>query len=197
MNYQIFNDPFPHLIIEETFDNVECDLIWRELSFLLNKLHSPERYYAAKNEDGSYMTNAKGMSLDDLYQGDNRSVSDILTILENKFFNNSQLDKDLIESNEYWNTFQKANRDFTKIRRYVPGDDYSPHRDHWVHALISTTFCNEEDDGGNLYFPRHDYEFETRNNKTIMFPGWVEHAVTNVIKNERYAITKFCTCTSR
>ena len=196
MDYQIFNEPFPHVIIEDTFNEEQLKLIWRELEFLLDKLCGPEVYAAAKLEDGSYMTTAKGRSLDSLYS--DREVSDILRITNDVFFNDKNLDDDMIKKNEYWVTYKHSNEDYTKVRRYYPGDGYEPHADYWVHVLISTTFCREEDAGGNLYFPKQDYEIETKNNKTVIFPGWIEHSVTNVVENDRYAITKFVRCdTSR
>jgi len=50
-----------------------------------------------------------------------------------------------------------------------------------------------------LIFPKYDYTFDCPNNSTIIFPGWVEHGVTEVkIENSdyydgygRYAITSF------
>lgn len=195
MDYQIFNEPFPHVIIEETFDEDQLKLIWRELEFLLDKLTDPETYAAAKRDDGSYMTTAKGVSLDTLYG--ERSFSDILKITEKVFFHDDKFNDDLIEENEYWVTYKHSNEDFTKIRRYYPGDGYEPHADYWVHVLISTTFCHKQDAGGNLYFPKQDYEIETKNNKTVIFPGWIQHSVTDVIENDRYAITKFVHCNSK
>ena len=138
------------------------------------------------------MTTAKGLSLDSLYS--DRNVSDILNITQEIFFNNQEFCDDLCEKNDYWVTYDNCNKDFTKIRKYCPGDGYEPHADCWVHVLISTTLCHAEDIGGNLYFPKHDYEVETKNNKTVIFPGWIEHSITDVVENDRYAITKFAHC---
>ena len=195
MDYQIFNEPFPHVIIENTFDEYQLKLLWRELDFLLDKLGDPEEYAAAQRDDDTYLTTAKGRSLDTLY-GD-REVSDILKITEDVFFTNAKLYEELLEHNDYWVTWKESNADFTKVRRYYPGDGYEPHADYWVHVLITTTFCHAEDTGGNLYFPKHDYEIETKNNKTVVFPGWIQHAVTDVVENDRYAITKFVQCDSK
>lgn len=89
MDYQIFNEPFPHVIIENTFNEYELKLLWRELDFLLDKLGDPEEYAAAQRDDDTYLTTAKGRSLDTLY-GD-RDVSDILKITQDVFFTNAKL----------------------------------------------------------------------------------------------------------
>jgi hypothetical protein len=197
MNYQINTEPFSHVIIEETFDEDQYDMIWRELDFLLNKFKDPAGYMAAKDDEGKYLTTAKGLSLDSVYHNDYRNISDILTICENMFFNNDKFYDDLIAKDDYWITYQRSSEDYTKIRRYFPGDGYEPHSDTWVHVLITTTLCHKEDAGGNLYFPRYDHEIETKNNKTVIFPGWIEHSVTDVLENDRYAITKFVHCASK
>jgi len=197
MNYQIKTEPFSHVIIEETFDEEQYDMIWRELDFLLNKFKDPEGYMAAKDSDGNYLTTAKGLSLDSVYTNDYRNISDILTICQKIFFSDDKFFDDLVEKDDYWTTYRKSSGDWTKIRRYFPGDGYDPHADTWVNVLVTTTLCHKEDEGGNLYFPRYDYEIQTSNNKTVIFPGWVEHSVTDVLENDRYAITKFIHCASK
>jgi hypothetical protein len=195
MDYQIFNEPFLHVIIKDTFNEGELELIWRELTFLLDKLNGPDGYGGAKMEDGTYLTGSQGVSLDSLYR--QRDVSDILSITHNFFFNNQEFIDDLVDHDEYWTTYKHSNEDFTKVRRYIPGDGYDPHSDYWVNVITSSTFCREEDSGGNLYFPRYDLEIETKNNQTVIFPGWIQHSVTDVIEHERYAVTKFITCSGR
>jgi hypothetical protein len=76
---KIKNDPFPHIIIEDYFTDVEYKLIWREIDFLSSKLKTPSDFSAAQNDDGEYLTDSSGLSLDSTYF--DRSVSDILQIL--------------------------------------------------------------------------------------------------------------------
>ena len=99
------------------------------------------------------------------------------------------------------NIAQYVNNDCTKVRYYHNGEYYEPHTDRSIQFLGFTYFYKEPKKftGGELYFPKYDYEFDCENNSLIMFPGWVEHGVTEVKIQDsdyydgqgRYAITSF------
>ncbi len=80
------------------------------------------------------------------------------------------------------------------MRFYNESSSYKPHRDIWVNALMSITLSDVEFSGGDLYFPCHDFLIETKNNRTVIFPGWIEHGVTEIKKGYRFAITRFIHC---
>jgi hypothetical protein len=193
MNIIIENEPFPHIIIEDYFTEEESNLIWREIDFLYSKLGSPEDFVAAKNEDGSYMTNSLGLSLDDIYS--ERKISDILTI-SNKIFN-QELCRKFELKNEYWNVIKLSSNDFTKLRFYNEASKYDSHRDIWVNAIVTTTFAADQFSGGHLYFPYHNFSINSKHNKTVIFPGWVRHGITEITKGYRFAITKFIHCEAK
>lgn len=190
MNVKIENKPFPHIIIENYFTDDECDLIWREIDFLYSKFGPPETFFAAKDDDDTYITNSLGIALDDIYR--DRKISDILNI-SNKIFNR-ELCKKFESKNEYWHVINCANKDYTKLRLYNESSSYDSHRDHWVNAIVSTTLSVDEFLGGHLYFPNQDFEIRSQHNKTVIFPGWIEHGITEIRKGSRFAITKFIHC---
>ena len=94
-----------------------------------------------------------------------------------------------------------SNHDITKVRYYHDGDYYDPHTDRNYQFLAFSYFYREPKrfKGGELLFPRYNYEFACDNNSLIMFPAWVEHGVSKVSINDsdyfdgygRYAITSF------
>jgi hypothetical protein len=192
MNIVVKNEPFPHIIIDFYFTEEECNLIWKEIEFLYPKLSDPVDFYAAKDDNGQYLTNSLGIQLDDIYS--NREVSSILQF-SNKIFN-QEIYYQFLEKNEYWNCIYYSTLDYTKLRYYNQNTKYKPHRDVWVNAIVSTTFAMDEFDGGDLYFPTQDYSIKSEHNKTIIFPGWIQHSVTEIEKNYRFAITKFIHCGS-
>ena len=106
-------DPFPHLIVENMYNEKELELIWEELEFLNKpgKLQDPENYGAAKVEN-EYATNSKAIILDDVYA--DRNISNILKI-NRKIFNYSEIYSKL---SPYHLKFLYCNMDITKIRYY-------------------------------------------------------------------------------
>ena len=56
---------------------------------------------------------------------------------------------------------------------------YNPHTDKGFQFLAFSYFYKEPKkfEGGQLYFPKYDYEVPCDNNSMIIFPGWVEHGV--------------------
>ena len=188
----IKNDPFPHIIIENHLNDEEYALVWREIEFLDSKLKGPEEYSAARHGEGDYYTDALGMSLDTAY-GD-RNVSDILSIFHKKIFLDAGFVEKIVAENEYWSCIQHSNTDYTKLRKYPPSSRYEAHIDPWVNALVSTTFEKTGGAGGDLVFPKHSYTIESKDNKTVIFPGWVCHEVTTLQEHDRYAVTKFIHC---
>ena len=79
--------PFPYIIIDNTFSSCEYSSIWKELYFHANNALTPSEYAGAKDEDGTFMSTAKALILDDLYSGTFRKLSNILTIKDRMFFN--------------------------------------------------------------------------------------------------------------
>jgi len=196
-------EPFPHLIVEDFYDEKELELIWEELNFYTK----PGKLLEAKDYGGvKDRTNAKALALDLIYLNlENRSsnginyrnISNILTV-NRKLFTSNIL-------NEYAKLHEccnlKYDTDITKIRYYHNGEYYNPHKDYRYQTLIFSYFYKEPKkfSGGELFFPNHNYEYSCNNNSLIIFPAWVEHGVREVkIKDSdyydghgRYAITSF------
>lgn len=188
---KVENVPFPHIIIDNYFTDEEYNLVWKEINFLEDKLkNSSDLNYLQEGPD-KYLTNSTGLILDSVYY--DRSVSDILRICTDKLFYGN-LYESVKDNNEYWGYLSHSNVDFTKLRKYTNHQGYQEHQDFWVNILVSTTLQKNNFKGGELFFPRHNYEIPTENNKTIIFPGWVTHSIKPIISGERYAITNYIHC---
>lgn len=190
-------EPFPHLIIENIYDDEELELIWEELKFLNKpgKMLPPNLYGAAPLPGtGKFATKARALELDKVYN--NKMFSNILQV-------NGKVSKKY--SREYASLsphhvkFLKSNIDFTKIRYYNNGEDYKPHSDD-IYDVISCTYFHKEPkkfEGGELFFPEYNYEVTCKNNMCIIFPPYFAHGVRKIIMENnnlefgRYCITQF------
>lgn len=191
--------PFPHMIIENFYNESELNLIWEELNFYTK----PGKFLEAKYYGGIVdYTNSKALLLDSLYGEKYRSVSNILSV-NRKLFDSGVLDH-FASIHQCCILATKSNYDTTKVRYYHDGEYYDPHTDSSMQFLGFSYFYKEPKKftGGSLTFPQYDYEITCDNNSMIIFPGWVEHGVTKVEIDEsdyfdgfgRYAITSFFGC---
>jgi Rps23 Pro-64 3,4-dihydroxylase Tpa1-like proline 4-hydroxylase len=205
LNATVCENPFPHLIIENFYNEDELELIWQELNFytLPNKLLSAKKFGGVVGK-----TESKGIILDNLYKNykdidiNYRDISNILTV-NRKLFNSGVLDV-FADIHDCCSIASKSNNDITKIRYYHDGEGYEPHTDKGFHFLAFSYFYREPKKftGGELFFPKYDYEVPCDNNSMIIFPGWVEHGVREVSISDseyfegygRYAITSFFGC---
>ena len=195
--------PFPHMIIDNFYNEEELELIWEELKFYTK----PGKLLEAKDYGGVVgYTNAKALMLDSVYRNysDNdgvnyRILSNILTV-NRKLFASGILDT-FATIHDCCSIANQSNSDTTKIRYYHDGEGYDPHTDKGFQFLGFSYFYKEPKKftGGQLYFPKYDYEVSCDNNSMIVFPGWVEHGVREVKIEDsdyfdgwgRYAITSF------
>lgn len=196
-----YQEPFPHAIIKNFYNQDELKLIWEELNFYTK----PNKLLQAKDYGGVIdSTNAKALALDSLYST-HRELSNILTV------NRKLFEPEILEAfsslGGCCSIAKSSNWDITKVRYYHNQEYYDPHTDRSFQFLAFSYFYKEPKKfkGGYLLFPQFDYKFTCENNSIIIFPGWVEHAVDKVfIDNSdyfdgwgRYAITSFFGCVDK
>ena len=194
-----FKEPFPHLIFSNFYNEQELDLIWEELNFYTK----PDKLLEAKDFGGVVgKTNSHALALDSLYPKKFRSISNILTV------NRKLFEPDVLEAfakvDDCCSIAIECNYDITKVRYYHDKEYYDPHIDSAFQFLAFSYFYKEPKKfgGGELYFPKYDYNYSCESNSMIIFPSWVEHGVTEVsIDNSdyyegygRYCISNFFGC---
>jgi len=192
-----FEKPFPHLIVDNFYDDEELELIWEELKFYTK----PGKLLEAKDFGGVVeKTNHRALQLDVIYDG-YRDLSNILTV-NRKLFTSKILDV-FAEIHESCWIAPMCDYDITKVRYYHDKEYYEAHTDKSFQFLAFSYFYKEPKKftGGELFFPKHNYELTCENNSTIILPGWVKHGVKEIKIEDsnyydgwgRYAITSFFT----
>ena len=199
-----FEKPFPHLIVNNFYNDEELELIWEELKFYTK----PGKLLGAKDFGGLVdKTNSHAIALDSVYMNDEnrgvnyRNLSNILTV-NRKLFTSGVLDA-FAKIHECCWIAPMSNFDITKVRYYHNKEYYEAHADISFQFLAFSYFYKEPKKftGGELFFPRHNYELTCENNSIIILPGWVTHGVKEVKIEDsayydgwgRYAITSFFT----
>lgn len=190
----------PVLIIDDMYTEEELLLVWDELKFLT----SPKRLLDAKStnaatDEGRYQKTATGVYLDAFY-GD-RKFSDILTINRKLF--SDEVYKYATQLSIFYGLLRATNNDHTLINYYDNSQEYAPHTDATVFTAVTTFFQEPAHfEGGDLVFPQVDLLVEKKNNRLVMFPGSLQHAVTPVKMADtyppfsgygRYAMAQFLT----
>ena len=192
-----FEKPFPHLIVNNFYNDEELELIWEELKFYTK----PGKLLEAKDYGGVVeKTNHRALQLDVIYDG-YRDLSNILTV-NRKLFTSKILDV-FAEIHESCWIAPMSDYDITKVRYYHDKEYYEAHTDKSFQFLAFSYFYKEPKKftGGELFFPRHNYELTCENNSIIILPGWVKHGVKEVKIEDsnyydgwgRYSITSFFT----
>ena len=190
-----FKKPFPHLIVNNFYNETELELIWEELKFYTK----PDKFFEAKDFGGVVdKTNSHAIILDEIYKK-NRKLSNILNV-NRKLFTSDALDL-FAKIEDCCCIANKSNWDITKVRYYHNDEYYDPHTDKSFQFLAFSYFHKQPKkfSGGELLFPKYDYQYPCNNNSMIIFPGWVEHGVSKVKIDDsdyyggygRYSITSF------
>ena len=186
----------PVAIIDNYYDSIAYEKIWQEIIFLNNdvsKFKDPELLGSSK-VNGITTKHAKGLHLDSVYQ--DRSVSNIL--VENRKLYSHEVITKLVSLHPFFNLFNNANFDTTKIHYYGDGDYYSLHKDRTAITAVTWLFKTPKKFlGGDLKF-NDGTVVECVNNRTVIFPSFLVHSVTllKMIENDnghdgRYAISQF------
>ena len=177
MDVTYFFDEFPYIIIDNMYNESELELIWKELDLFNsgNFLLSPSQSYSATNENGDFLKQNGSIILDHVYK--NRNVSPILNC-NRKIFDVKITDV----CKKHWalRMAGSATRDGTVLSYYENTDYYDFHYDA-SHITILTHFYKEPKSfsGGDVVF-ENNMKYKIKNNRSIMFPGTVNHSVEKI-----------------
>ena len=200
MNEEVINgiaykEPFPHMVMNNLYNEEELELIWEELKFFTK----PHKLLESKDYGGVVgYTPARAVILDDVFSK-HRQMSNILTVSRKLF--KSPILPEFGKIHDCCSIAKDCNWDIVKLRYYHHDDYYDAHTDRSMQFLGFSYFYKEPKkfEGGELLFPKYDYKLTCANNSIIIMPGWVEHAVSKVSIEDsdyfdgwgRYAITHF------
>ena len=203
MKAQVLTEPFPHVIVEDLYEDHELELIWEELNFFTKpgKLMLPKDYGAA-TVGNDVKTSALAFPLSGVLTSKSTRWSNILTLEQDVFKRLRPYLKEWKESHYSLYQIPTPTNTYTKLRYYHNDEGYETHADHPFAWITFSYFYKEPKKftGGELFFEDFDnYEFPCNNNSLIAIPPYVAHGVRTVkiddddyySGNGRYAITTF------
>ena len=188
-----YNDPFPHIIVDDLYNQNELNLIWEELNFLCYpmKMNPPSKRESALDSDGNLLKNNNLLWIDDIYT--DRKYSSILNI-NRKIFKERFLRK-----HPHWMFRDNMiTIDSTLISYYENEGYYKKHQD--TSSITALTWFYKSPKkfiGGDLILSldQEDKLIEVKNNRCVFFPSLIYHTVTMVTMNkedEGRANGRFC-----
>ena len=202
MHILYYDDPVPHVIIDNFYTFEELNLIADELKFLTHptKMMSPQVTGSAVNSKGDSTKKNYGLFLDSVYS--QRNISDILTFSKKLF---EQTTLKAIGNNFIGRFLMISNKDTSLLSYYEDSDHYLPHFDSAT--LTACTWLFKEPKkfvGGDFKFSDYNYNIQLKNNRMIIFPSPYNHEVSSVKMLDesykpfsgdgRYVITNFIYC---
>lgn len=197
MIIEFLNEPFDHIIITDTFDEVEYDAVVAELLFLQTNMSPPEHTGAAAR-GGIALKSGGGIMLQEFYKNIQQSNVQKYT---RKICRNSNVWEAIAKnkSEMYYGLYTHLKNDSILVQYYGDGDFYNPHEDACVFSAVTVLHDDPKKfSGGDLVFPDFGYNPTLRNNQTIIFPSILTHAVEPLRVEEgssglcgRFSITNF------
>jgi len=194
MKLNLIKHPFPHIILEDFYDEVEYNDVWNEIMFLIPKMRAPDKTGTAmNNKKGMPLKKGVGVFLETFYQ----DLEDSNIFNATKKIHRIPILEEIASCDFVYAPYKAVNRTAMLVQIYRNGDSYLPHSDASLYT--SVTLIHKEPkqySGGEFYFSDSDYVCELQNNQTLIFPSVIRHGVSEVkmLSNEpqdaRFTITQ-------
>ncbi len=199
------NPAFPVMLVDNWYDEQSEKDVWKELEFYTN-----EDKMIRQDNDGSYARDKEGKStgqsfrifLDETYQPQARNVSTILT-KQQELINTDWFCEKAEQLTPMSRSFFTSNCDRTLVSYYNDSDYYKAHHDTFLFSIIIWFHKTPKRyTGGDLFLPEIQTKIESKHNRLIFFPSFINHEVTPIKMNDpkpnqlglgRYSITHFYT----
>ena len=179
-------EQFPYIVIDNLYDKEELKGIWKELNFLEDKLpdHVEQHLGSSATQGNVKLKASKGISLDTFYT--ERKSSNILKCNRKIFDVLLKLKEDKLGLTFFFKNLH-CNYDQSSVAYYENKDYY---KSHWDIAKVTClTWLHKEPKrytGGDLIFTDYDIKIDCISNRCVIFPGSIEHEVTQISMDKKY-----------
>lgn len=178
MDLEYIDEPVPHIIVHNVFNDVDVKNVWKELEFLTHpeKLLPPEQSRSARS-NGIVLKKNHAIYLEDVYR--DPKYSDIYKATRNLF--TKEFFETICTKNPLFEWLKQINNESFLVSYYDDSNSYLPHKDNAVYTLLIHLYKEPKMfDGGDLTLGTANYKIPMENNRLILFPSWAKHGVTPV-----------------
>lgn len=178
------------LIIDDFYTLDEQRAIWQELDYYYQQqLFSNDDFagskYGTATHNGKSLAQLNRIYLEELYQPEHRSKSNILNIYK------KIASKEVVERYKRVTPaakqFEITDNDCSVISYYDNGDKYDQHFDAFMHTAIIWFFKEPKKfEGGDLRLTELNETIECLHNRLIIFPSYYSHVVDELKLDEQY-----------
>lgn len=171
---------FPYIEINDFYTEDELEEVWKDIDSISygNKLLDPSQSKSA-TAAGEILKNSSGVFVEDCFPDSN--------ILKINVHRLTEIDYSQHPSWYFKNTPFVCNDNSTLLSYYENASYYKPHRDNAFFTILIWLYKEPKRfTGGNLHFPDYNHSIEVKNNRFIMFPSMIRHAVDEVSIEEQY-----------
>jgi hypothetical protein len=191
-------EPFPHVIIDDFYDEEELKKIFKEIDYLFPKLKVLGRNLGTAFDivSGEPLSSGNSLCLDEFFN--NKQNSDIVQITDKVLL--PELLFTIADVHPLYGHAKNLNVSNTTLKYYNHKDKYKSHMDYARFTFLSW-FCKEPKafEGGDLVFQQfNNYKIEFKNNRGVFFCGAVYHESTPLKFNKnakedsgKFVVTKF------
>lgn len=185
-------EPFEMFLLEEVFSEEQLFLIKQELNFITNNpgFGVSNELGTATLDDGTPKAKREGVFIDNFFK-DFRNTSRIYRCIRESLYKKDMIEHyAMVKKSIIMSQIYRSNTDSVLISLYKNGDRYLPHFDVCRATAIFYLSDESKHTGGELLFTGTDIKITPKNNTGIIFPGCMEHEVTELISEESAGYTR-------
>jgi len=138
MKIKLYNEPIPHIIIDNIFDDEQYQRVWKELQYLAPNMVGPDGTHAAKdpkelengNTEFTFRKRGVGIFLEAFFKNPYQHSEIAKTY--SSIFNDPKVFEEIYEQSPFFLMFKNVNNTSLLVQKYNNSDEYASHKDEGV-----------------------------------------------------------------
>tara|TARA_R110000787_G_scaffold89528_1_gene189438 strand:- start:1081 stop:1662 length:582 start_codon:yes stop_codon:yes gene_type:complete len=175
------------VVIDNWYTKEELKKVYKEIDFYSDKDKLVTQHGNVATEHGKDQADCFRVHLSTVYNIEGKKLSDILMLMDK--MRQKTFHDHITKTCKIYRGFKNTNTDASMIAYYENSQYYEPHTDSAKYSIL--IWINKEPKkftGGDLILPDLKQKIECKNNRLVLFPGYLYHEVTEVKMKGKYKI---------